>query len=164
MWSNDKRDNQSREAARGLIKSVGQIENTLTRLQVQQQMLEERLSDIKSQVVQLREDAKNTPFDKRDFEELRNRIMMVETVLTTLMKDMDDEFVSDEDFERYKQALQEKANQLRVELAEDKVKKIRATRQQLGLVLGGIGLVIAPKVWDYLAWLIENVLPLLLGE
>lgn len=163
MWSNDKRDNQSREAARGLIKSVGQIENTLTRLQVQQQMLEERLSDIKSQVVQLREDAKNTPFDKRDFEELRNRIMMLETVLTTLMKDVDDEFVSDEDFERYKQALQDKADQLRVELAEDKVKKIRTTRQQLGLVLGGIGLVIAPKVWDYLAWLIENVLPLLLG-
>lgn len=162
MWSNDK-DNQSRQTAQGLINSVKDLAVVITRLQVQQQMLEERLGDLRDSISQLKEEAKGSSLDKRDIEELRNRILMLETVLTTLMKDMDDEFVSEEDFEKYKQKLHDEADRRRVEIAEEEVKRVKSSRQQIGLVIGGVTLALSPKIVDLLRWIIEHIIPPISG-
>ena len=152
---------QAREAATALFKLVGAIEKDLARLQEQQRSDEGRYKELRKDLIELRHALQALELRYKDYDELLGRIQHLEAMLTTFGADFGRMYVSQREFEDYKLELREKADQLRVDLAEAEAAKIKKSRQQFGLIGASFALGVAPalpKIFEAMVDLIHRLL------
>lgn len=151
---------QSREAAREILQTVIALEKELTRLQEQQVNDNERYFASREEMRQLQRLLREVESKVSDYGELLGRVQFLEAALTTFGADLQKDYLSRDEFLAYKENLSLQAEKLKMEVAIAEANKIKTTRRQWGLMgagfIGGF-VAIAPKLWEFLLWLFEQI-------
>lgn len=150
-------ENQAREAAAALFKLVGEIEKDLTRLQEQQRSDEGRYKELRRDLAEMRVKVQALEVRYKDFEELSERIQLIEMTASVIGADLSD---LAKEFDAYRIALEQRANQLRADKAVAEAERNKKFRYQIGGIGAAFFLGLSPalpKIYEWIVALIERL-------